>query len=447
MRRMIVEKSRETVVLGEYDVVVLGGGPAGMTAATAAARGGQKTLMVERYGYLGGTLTAAGVSTFCGLHAVVHGEARQVVRGVADELLERIERLDGLREPHFSLSGRVMAQAYDIAAFKSAADELLESAGVRLLFHALAVGAVMRNEQEIEALLVETKSGRGAIEGRMFLDCSGDADLAAWAGTPYEMRSEAGQMAYPSLTCRLSGVDAERAGAAWDSANQLMAEAESKGGWRFQRKNILLRPQRHDSEWRMNATNIKRADGGPVDGTDVEQLTYGEVEGRRQIQYVFEFLRTHAPGFEKAYIVDIAPQIGIRETRRVRGEYELTVGDVLGCARFTDAIGVSGWPVEAHVKGTVVVQFPNEARGIHQLPYRMLVPQRTENLLVAGRCASMTHDGQSADRVSGPCFVMGQAAGTAAALALSRGVPCRKIAAGTLQARLEAEGVYLGRDV
>lgn len=447
MRRTIVEKSRETVVLGEYDVVVLGGGPAGMAAAVAAARSGMKTLMVERYGYLGGTLTAAGVSTFCGLHAIVHGEARQVVRGVADDLLERIERLDGLRSPHYSLGGRVMAQAYDIAAFKSAADELLEASGVRLLFHALAVGAIMRTEREIEALLVETKSGRAAIGGRMFIDCSGDADLATWAGTPYELRSEAGYMAYPSLTCRIGGVDAERAGPAWDSANQLMAEAERQYGWHFQRKNILLRPQRHDSEWRMNATSIKRADGGPVDGTDVEQLSYGEVEGRRQIQYVFEFLHTHAPGFEKAYIVDIAPQIGIRETRRVRGDYELTVEDVLGCARFPDAIGVSGWPVEAHVKGSVMVEFPTEARGVHQLPYRMLVPQETENLLVAGRCASMTHDGQSADRVSGPCFVMGQAAGTAAALALSLGVPCRKIAAGPLQERLEAQGVYLGRDV
>ncbi len=446
MRRVIAERSRETPVWGEYDVVVLGGGPAGMTAAVAAARGGLKTLMVERYGYLGGTLTAAGVSTFCGLHAIVHGEARQVVRGVADDLLERVKRLDGLREPHLSLGGRVMAQAYDISAFKSAADDLLASAGVGLLFHALAVGAVMRSESEIDALLVETKSGRAAITGRVFIDCSGDADLAAWAGTPYEMRAEAGHMAYPSLTCRLSGVDAGRAGPAWESVNRLMAEAESRGEWRFQRKNILLRPQRHDSEWRMNATNIKRPDGGPVDGTSVEQLTYGEVEGRRQIQYAYEFLRKHAPGFEQSYIVDIAPQIGIRETRRVIGEYQLTVEDVLGCARFPDAIGVSGWPVEAHVQGNVVVKFPADARGIHQLPYRMLVPQQTGNLLVAGRCASMTHDGQSADRVSGPCFVMGQAAGTVARLALSSGVSCRSIDVGAMQARLEAEGVYMGRD-
>lgn len=442
----ILEKSRQTAVLGEYDVVVLGGGPAGMAAAVAAAHLGRSTLLVERYGYLGGTLTAAGVSTFCGLHALVHGEPRQVVRGVADELLARIERLDGLRPPHMSFGNRIMAQADDISAFKCAADDLLQSAGARVLFHALAVGALMRagGDTQIEALLVESKSGRAAILGRMFIDCSGDADLAAWAGAPFEKLAEADKMAYPSLTCRISGVDAAQAGPAWDTVNQLMDEAERAGEWRFQRKNILLRPQKRDTEWRMNATNIKRPDGGPVDGTDVEQLTCGEIEGRRQIQHVFEFIRRYAPGFGQAYLVDIAPQIGIRETRRILGEYQLTVDDVLGCADFPDAIGVSGWPVEAHVRGNVTVKFPAPARGFHQLPYRMLVPQRVDNLLVAGRCASMTHAGQSADRVSGPCLVMGQAAGTAAHLALGSGSSCRLIDVAALQSQLQSHGVYMG---
>jgi hypothetical protein len=242
-------------------------------------------------------------------------------------------------------------------------------------------------------------------------------------------------------------VEPEQAGPAWDTVNKLIEEDERAGQWRFPRKNILLRPQKHESEWRMNATNVKLPDGGPVDGTDVEQLTYGELEGRRQIQHVFEFLRKHAPGFAQAYLVDIAPQIGIRETRRIVGEYQLTVDDVLGCADFPDAIGVSGWPVESHVTGNVIVKFPTQARGFHQLPYRMLIPQRIKNLLVAGRCASMTHDGQSADRVSGPCFVMGQAAGTAAHLAVSSGMPCTSVDIAALQSRLQAEGVYLGTDL
>jgi hypothetical protein len=160
---------------------------------------------------------------------------------------------------------------------------------------------------------------------------------------------------------------------------------------------------------------------------------------------VFDFIRRSTPGFEKAYIVEIAPQIGIRETRRVRGEYMVTVEDVLGCADFADAIGVNGWPVEAHVSGDVNFVFQKAQRGFNQLPYRMIVPQGVKNLFVTGRCASMTHEAQSSARVSGSCFIMGQAAGTAADLALARGIAPREVDVSELQRRLEADGAYLGR--
>ncbi len=155
------------------------------------------------------------------------------------------------------------------------------------------------------------------------------------------------------------------------------------------------------------------------------------------------------PGFEQAYIVDSPPQIGVRETRRIVGRYQLSVDDVMNCADFPDAIGVNGWPVEAHVSGDVVIRFPTvaDARGFHQLPFRMIVPQRVENLYVAGRCASMTHEGQSSARVSGPCYVMGQAAGTAAHLALTSGVSCARVDVGALRTLLAADGVYLGTDM
>src|SRR5688572_16667574 len=172
MQRTLTEPSRATPVYGEYDVVVLGGGPAGMAAAVAAARRGCKTLLVERYGFLGGMGTAAGVTNFCGLHANVHGEIRQVVHGVADGLLQRIARLGGLNTPH-ALFGKTVAQAYDTAAYKIAADDLLLSAGVDILFHALAAGVLMDSQRRVQALLVETKSGRRAILGRAFVDASG----------------------------------------------------------------------------------------------------------------------------------------------------------------------------------------------------------------------------------------------------------------------------------
>ena len=444
--KTISEARRETPVYGEFEVVVVGGGPAGIAAAVAAGRAGRSTLLVERYGFLGGAGTAAGLSTFCGLHANVHGEHRRVIRGVCDDVIERLERRNALREPHLSVQKRIQAQAYDISAYKIVADELVLEAKAKLLFHAFAVGAVKSADDAIEAIIVETKSGRRAVRGRMFIDCSGDGDLAAWAGAPYEVGDGKGNMLYPSTMYRISGVDPAKAGEAWDRIPQLMEEAERKGR-RFPRRKPIVRPQPNPIEWRANLTQIRNPDGSAVSGIDADQLTYGEIEGRRQCWDTFEFIRAATPGFEQAYIVEIAPQIGIRETRRVRGAYMLSEDDVLDCADFADAIGVNGWPVEAHVAGDVQFVFARKKRGFNQLPYRMIVPQKIDNLFVAGRCASMTHGGQSAARVSGPCFVMGQAAGTAAHLALQSGVPPRRLDVARLQERLERDGAYLGTDL
>jgi hypothetical protein len=177
-----------------------------------------------------------------------------------------------------------------------------------------------------------------------------------------------------------------------------------------------------------------------VDGTNVHQMTYGEIEGRRQVAEYFRFLQSRVPGFENAYIVDTAPQLGIRETRRFIGGHVLSGEDVLNCVDFDDTIGVNGWPLEMHVAGDVRWIWPDipTARGFNQLPYRMIVPENVNNLLTAGRCASMTHEGHSAARVTGACFVIGQAAGTAADLALKTDVACRDIDVTDLQQRLRS---------
>jgi hypothetical protein len=402
--------------------------------------------MVERYGFLGGMGTAAGVTTFCGLHANVHGEHRQVVHGIADELLARIDRLGGLNKPHVSF-GKIQAQAYDTAAYKCAADDLLLGHGADILFHALGAGVVMQDEKRINVLMVETKAGRQAVRAGIFIDCSGDGDLAAWAGAPFEVGDNAGSMLYPSMMFRLNGIDPERAGEAWRTIPALMEKAEAAGTHRFPRKTAIVRPQRSAIEWRVNFTQLARGDGTAISGLEPDDLTRGEIEGRRQAVQAFEFLRT-VPGFEKSYIVDLPPQLGIRETRRVIGGYMLSGEDVLGCASFEDSIGVNGWPMEQHVAGDVTFTFPPipESRGFNELPYRMLVPEGIDNLLMAGRCASMTHEGQSAARVSGACFAMGEAAGAAAALALSGNTIPRDIAVEKLQQSLKQQGAFIGRD-
>lgn len=203
---------------------------------------------------------------------------------------------------------------------------------------------------------------------------------------------------------------------------------------------------KHKTEWRVNVTQIKTGNGRAIDGTDARELSSGEIEGRRQALAFFAFLKANAPGFAASYVVDIPPQLGIRETRRIMGHYSLTRDDVLSCASFDDTIGVNGWPIEAHVAGDVVWDWPDipGSREFNYLPYRMLLPLRIGNLLVAGRCASMSHEGQSAARVSGACFVMGEAAATAADLALAGHVDPADIDVTRLQQTLKRNGVFLG---
>jgi FAD-dependent oxidoreductase family protein len=226
-----------------------------------------------------------------------------------------------------------------------------------------------------------------------------------------------------------------------------MEEAQARGDFAFPRKGAIVRPQKNPIEWRVNVTQLSNPDGSPVDGTDAAQLSRAEREGRRQAVDYHRFLKSCVPGFERAYIVDMAPQLGIRETRRVLAEYMVTGDDVIQCRDFEDTIGVNGWPLELHVAGDVRWVWPAipGSRGFNQLPLRMIRPVALDNVLVAGRCAGMTHEGQSAARVSGACFVMGQAAGTAAALAIASGKMPGSIEIGTLQRALESDGAYLGK--
>ena len=441
----ITEPARATPVIAEADVVVLGGGPAGIAAAASAARTGASTILLERYGFLGGMGTAAMVTNFCGLHADINGSIQQVVHGIADDILERLARLDGLMEPHV-IQGpdglRTGAQAYDTAAYKLAADDLLTGAGVDLRFHVQAVGAIMDGPR-IDAILVETKSGRGAIRAQTFLDCSGDADLAAWSGAPYALGADDGFMAYPTLMFRLGNVDDERAASEGrPKLRELIAEANASGDYNLPRKAGVIRGQPHRGEWRANLTQISR-NGAPVNGADADDLAFAEVEGRRQVQEYYRFLRDKVPGFEKAYLLETAPQIGIRETRRIKGRYALDGQDVLGCKDFADSIGANGWPLETHEAGDVKWQFV-AGRGYHQIPFGTTVPDGVGNLLVAGRCASTTQSGQASLRVSGPCFAMGQAIGTAAALGLTQGVAPGDVPIKTLQQQLVSDGAFIG---
>ena len=445
------EPARQLPVYGEFDVVVVGGGPAGIAASWSAAKHGAKVLLVERYGFLGGMGTAGGVTNFAGLYGVRQGEMKQVVHGVVDEIFDRLLAMDGLNDPQDGMQGRIRVRSYDMSAYKCVADQMMVDAGVELLFHAWAAQVSMEGSR-IKALFVETKSGRQAVLAKSFIDCSGDADVAAFAGVPYETGDGQGSGLYPTTMFRLAHVKPEAAMAAvgeFQAINVFMkkVQAEKPGAYQFPREGAILRPQKNPSEWRANVTQIAQSNGHAMDATDARQLSQGELDGRQQIGEFFRFLKNEVPGFSQSSITEIAPQVGIRESRRIQGVYSLTGDDILNCASFKDSIGCSAWPMEMHAQGKIEWQFPPQAQGSHQrlyndLPWRMLVPQSVMNLLVAGRCASMTHEGQSAARVSGGCFVMGQAAGTAAAhVSDSRGFEHQDIA--VLQQYLMKDACYV----
>jgi len=447
--KTVTEPARTLPVYGEFDVVVIGGGPAGLAASVSAAKHGARTLLVERYGFLGGMGTAGGVTNFAGLYGRKNGEMQQLVHGVVDDLLARLDALGGLNQPQDGMAGRIRVRSYDVSAYKCAADQLLVASGVHILFHAWAA-AVLMDGQAITALVVETKSGRQAIRGLRFIDCSGDADVAHFAGVPFELGDGHGSALFPSTMFRVGHVDAGPALAAvgeFKAINDLMEQSETRhpGRYQFPRKGAILRPQKNPAAWRANVTQIRNAAGNAMDATDALQLSEGELEGRRQITEYFRFLKSEVPGFADSAIIDIAPQVGIRETRRICGAYMLTGEDILSSARFADVIGINAWPMEMHVDGAISWGFPrDENRAYNDLPWRMLVTREVDNLLVAGRCASMAHEGQSAARASGGCFVMGQAAGTAAA-GLEEGAAFAATDVVRLQQVLLEDGVYFDR--
>jgi len=440
----ITEPIKRTPVVAECEVLVLGGGPAGIAAATAAAHAGARTVLLERYGFLGGMGTAAMVTNFCGLHATINGSIQQIVGGVADDILARLDRLDGLKAPHPvpDPNGGIgsAAQAYDTAAYKLAADDLTAAAGVTVRLHSFAVGAVMHGES-IDAVIVETKSGRGAIRAETFVDCSGDADLAAWAGAKWARGDDHGFMAFPTTMFRIGNVDDEVA-MTEGRPNLARLIAEASDDYQLPRKTGIINAQAHRGEWRANLTQISR-DGDPIDGSDWADLNFAESEGRRQVQEYFRFLKDRVPGFGQAYLLETAPQIGIRETRRIVGQTVLSAEDVLSCRDFPDSIGCNGWPLEQHLAGAAKWTFI-QGRGYHQIPFGATLPVGVDNLLVAGRCASTTPEGQASLRVSGPCFAMGQAAGTAAELSRRQNIPPAELDVQELQDRLETDGAFLG---
>ena len=419
-----------------YDVVVVGSGSAGSAAAISAARIGARTLLVDRLAFMGGTSTAV-LDTFYAFYTP--GERpRRVVGGLGWEVARRLTAA-GLAFERPNTYGAGTGVTYDMEALKVLWEWLADDAGVELLLHTWATGVLLDEDRRLRAIRLWNKGGERWVEASAFVDASGDADVAAMAGVPHDAPGDGTTVQSLSTLFKVANVDIERARAVpkaelW----ALMADAAASGAYALPRVEGSWHRTPHEGVALIHMTRIPN-----VDATDPEQLTRAEVEGRRQVQEYHRFLRDRVPGFERAVIVATSPSIGVRESRRVHGDYRLTREDVLAGTRFADEIALCGAPIEDHhAGGDTDWQYVREG-GVYGIPYRALLPAGIEGLLVAGRCFSATHDAHASARSMATCMAMGQAAGTAAVLAASVGGTPRAIPAELIRDGLRAADALL----
>jgi hypothetical protein len=456
-----IELRSAVPIVGAADVLVVGGGPAGIPAAVAAARNGAGTVLIEGYGFLGGTATAALVGPFMGCYAGERSRV-QLIRGIFDEIVRRMEAQGGAIHPGqvirgeghsgFCLSGHNGVTPFDPEVLKAVATDMCIESGVTLRLHSRFIHPVLDGSR-ITGAIVATKAGLQAIRATVIVDCSGDGDVAFTAGVPMVKGRQAdglGQGA--TLFFRVKNVDTERVeryakehpedGVAGKPFGSLVERAKRVGDFTLPRDRINFYRTPEAGVWGVNASRVLA-----VDPTRIEDLTRAEIEGRRQVAELLAFLRKYVPGCESATLAMTATQIGIRESRRIVGEHVLTLADLQAGRDFPDTIAVYNYPVDIHspTDGTGGILGHVATAPVYQIPYRSLVPKQIEQLLVAGRCLSATHEAAAAVRVMPTCFAMGQAAGTAAALAIRAGTLVRQVDAAQLRHLLLEQGAYLGK--
>ncbi|ANY68701.1 FAD-dependent oxidoreductase [Paenibacillus sp. BIHB 4019] len=434
----------------EADVVVVGGGPAGIAASIAAGRQGVRTVLIERYGFVGGMSTAAMVYPWMTFHT---SSGEQVIKGIAQEIVDRLQARGGSPGHLRDTVGFVHTLTpYHPEIYQVIAADMLREAGVKLLLHSM-VDEVGVREGVIEAVHVTHKSGRTEVCAKVFVDTSGDADVAYLSGAETLHGRTLDQQAQPmTMKFRMRGVSLDKV------KQYMMAHPEDfyqktpfselpglpltgvsgfysqwkKANLPINRDQILFFTGPAEDEVLINCTRVQG-----LDATSVEDLTFAEQEGRRQVLMMAEFLQRDVPGFERASISAVAPQIGIRESRRIVGHYSLTKEDVIEGRKHSDVIARSGYPIDIHDptgKGVTAAFISGD--GAYDIPLRCLLSHNVPNLLAAGRCISTSHEALATTRLTPSCMATGQAAGTAAALAVLTGVEPAHVPIAKLQDEL-----------
>jgi hypothetical protein len=420
----------------DCDVLASGGGMAGTVAAIAAARHGARTVLFERHGFLGGAATAGAVGQFVGWETAA---GRRVIAGLAEEIVQRLETMDGSSgHGHFVMSTghRMDRVEYDTEILKVVLDEMAHEAGVRVLLHS-QLAQVNRRGRAIASAAVLTKGGPIEVRARLFIDSSGDLDLMAQAGAPFLGLDEGEALQPATMMFRLGPIDfAAFDGMTAATKSALAARGVAEGA--LPRAALhCSRVPRSDDGW-FNVTRLA------IDASDPFALSGGEREGRRQALAAARFIAANVPGCKRARLVAFAPQLGIRETRRIAGLLTLTADDLRQGAEFIDTMALGAYPIDVHHTGDANITFEElGADHVYALPYRIAVPQGLDNALVAGRGLSATHEAHGAIRVMPTAMAVAQAVGTAAALLAASNQPAAQLDPATLREKLRAAGAIL----
>ena len=438
-----------------YDVAVCGGGPAGVVAAVAAARAGARTLLIERYGFLGGNSTAAGVNPWMSFHDY---RGQQVIRGIGEEIVRRLRDLGGtpghVRDT-IGFVSRFVPLDHEVVKFLF--DVMLKEAGVDVLLHSFLV-ETGTSDGHLERVRVATKAGYIDFRARVFVDCTGDADVAHHAGNATWTGREADGLTQPmTMNFRVGGVEARPIAdymrehpedffekTTWHDLEPLTGVFGFRRIWKgadlpIPRESVLFFFTPRPGEVSVNTSRVTH-----VSATDPFDMTRAEQDGRRQVALLVDFFRSQVPGFRDTFLVSTPTQIGIRESRRVVGDYVLSDEDVMAGREQPDAVGRCGYPIDIHSPTGRGTGHGTTEQPVYDVPYRALIARDVDNLLVAGRCLSAEHAAHSSIRITPGCFLTGQAAGAAAALAARSRISPREVSIEELQRLLLDQGADLG---
>lgn len=409
----------------KYDLIVVGGGFAGVCAAMEAARHGKNVLLVDKYNCLGGTAVGGLVLPFMPYSTREEGNDRPLTGDLFLEIVDGLAEMGGLGENR---------KRFDEEILKIVLQRMCLKYGVNLLFNTTVIGAEVK-DGKILSLSAWGKSKALTLTADNYIDATGDAELSVLCGCKYQLGREEDNLCQPmTLSFRVGGVDIPKAREHRQELNEKYLQWQAEGKITNPRENVLLFATCHNDVYHFNTTRVVKHDP-----TDPVEVTKAEIIAREQVFEMMELLK-EIPGYENAYLQATALQIGIRESRMVEGEYKLTVEDLKGLARFPDAIAVANYDIDIHnPEGAGTSHYYFAPGDWYEIPYRCLVPKGMENLLVAGRCISSTHEAQASYRIMPYCAELGQAAGAAVSVAMEEGTTLPKVNIAKVQTILRSE--------